>query len=113
MVCFQAKNPSLGNFGGPYENVYIGILWPFGIFYGYWDILLPFGRFCVHLVHFSGLGTKKNLATLLFTLPSKKVMMSLVQFYSPSIVVAQHLETKNVGAKKTQQALPQMFGSGS
>jgi hypothetical protein len=43
------------------------ILWTF------WDILLPFGTFCVHLVHFVFIwyiflilvsNTKKNLATL-------------------------------------------------
>jgi hypothetical protein len=28
-----------------------------------WDILWPFGTFWVHLVHFSGFGIKKNLAT--------------------------------------------------
>jgi hypothetical protein len=41
-----------------------------------WDILLPFGTFCVHLVHFVFIWyifpvlvscTKKNLATLVYS----------------------------------------------
>jgi hypothetical protein len=54
MVCFQTKTPNLGKFyleGLRLDNVYI--------FYGHleyfmeiWDILWPFGIFCIHLVHF-------------------------------------------------------------
>jgi hypothetical protein len=35
MVCFQTKNPSLGNFWGPLNSKCWYILWPFGIFYGH------------------------------------------------------------------------------
>jgi hypothetical protein len=54
MVCFLTKNPDLGKFWRVLcrlENVYI--------FYGHleyfmdiWDILRPFGKFCVHFVLF-------------------------------------------------------------
>jgi hypothetical protein len=56
MVCFQTQNPNLGKFWSPLhklENV--------NIFYGHleyfnevWEILWPFGTFCIHLVHFPG-----------------------------------------------------------
>jgi hypothetical protein len=60
MVYFKPKIPIWVNFGGSYiENVYIPILWPFGIFYVHleyfmsiWNILCPFGRFYVHLEYF-------------------------------------------------------------
>jgi hypothetical protein len=40
-----------------------------------WDILLPFGTLCVHLVHFFTVlvsWTKKNLATLVAATARKK-----------------------------------------
>jgi hypothetical protein len=56
MVHFQTRKPNLGKFWNALprlENI--------DIFYGHleyfmdiWDILWPFGTFCVHLVHFSG-----------------------------------------------------------
>jgi hypothetical protein len=47
------------------ENVHIYVHLEY--FTDIWDILLPFGKICVHLVHFfpaSVSCTKKNLATL-------------------------------------------------
>jgi hypothetical protein len=54
---FQTNNPNLGKFYRCFRlvNVYM--------FYGHseyfieiWDILWPFGIFCIHLLHFSGFG---------------------------------------------------------
>jgi hypothetical protein len=67
MVCFQAKNPSLGQFWRALEKcLYTYVLWPFGIFYGYsgyfmtiWYILFSFGTFFRFWYH------APNLATLL------------------------------------------------
>jgi hypothetical protein len=58
MVCFQTKNPNLGEFGRALDwKMFIYV------FYGHleyfveiWDILWPFGIFCIHLVHFFGFG---------------------------------------------------------
>jgi hypothetical protein len=73
MVCLQTKNTNLGKCLRALhklENV--------DIFYGHleyfmlnWDILLPFGSLCVHLVHFPVLGImhQKNLATLILSGP--------------------------------------------
>jgi hypothetical protein len=56
MVCFQTKNPNLGKFWNALcrlENVdiFFGHL---EYFAGIWEMLWPFGKFCVRLVHFSG-----------------------------------------------------------
>jgi hypothetical protein len=57
MVCFQTRQPNLEKNSGPHIGKCLYL------FYGYleyfmdiWDILWPFGTFCVHLVHFSGFG---------------------------------------------------------
>jgi hypothetical protein len=54
MVSFQTKNPNLGKFWKALDwkmLKYFRAIW--NIFTDIWDILWPFGTFCVHLVHFS------------------------------------------------------------
>jgi hypothetical protein len=56
MVCFQTKNPNLGKFWSALDwklLIYFMANWN-TYFAEIWEILWPFGRFCVHLVHFSG-----------------------------------------------------------
>jgi hypothetical protein len=58
---FQTQNPILGKFWRALD-------WKLSIyFYGrleyftdIWDILRPFGTFCVHLVHFPGFGIMQH-----------------------------------------------------
>jgi hypothetical protein len=55
MVYFQTKNSNLGKFCRSLprlENVYIGILWPFGIFFGHLGYFMNIWFICVHFVHF-------------------------------------------------------------
>jgi hypothetical protein len=54
MVSFRTKNTNFGKFWRALDGIMLiyfrafwNILWIF-------DVLLPFGTFCVHLVHFSG-----------------------------------------------------------
>jgi hypothetical protein len=65
MVSFQTKNPNLGKF---WRVLYWKMLLYFMAIWNIWDILCPFGTFCVHLVCTFFLAlvscTKKNLATL-------------------------------------------------
>jgi hypothetical protein len=74
MVCFQTKNPNLGQFWRALD-------WKmFVYFMAIWSILWRFGIFCDHLVHFVFIRfifpvlvscTKKNLATLVEKQKSK------------------------------------------
>jgi hypothetical protein len=56
---FKQKNPNLGKHseGHRLENIAI-FFGRLEYFMDIWDILLPFGTFCDHLVHFSGFGTR-------------------------------------------------------
>jgi hypothetical protein len=71
MVCFQSKNPNLGKF-------WSAIDWKMLIYFmAVWNILLRFGRFSGHLVHFvfiwyifSVFWYHVNLATLFGTICS-------------------------------------------
>jgi hypothetical protein len=70
MVCFQTKNPNLGQFWSVLD--WKMLIYTYHSHLDYFieilEILLPFGTFCAHSVHFSGFGyhvhTTKNLATL-------------------------------------------------
>jgi hypothetical protein len=53
MVCFQTKNPNLGNFWGVCAMENIGIFYDhFVNFTAIANILWPFGIFCGELVYF-------------------------------------------------------------
>jgi hypothetical protein len=67
-----------------------------------WDILWPFGTFCIHLVHFSGFGItyqEQNLATLFHTLRLLvrlgKCAVGLVRFRRLQVRVPRFFVRKN------------------
>jgi hypothetical protein len=56
MVYFQTKNPYLGKFWCALDWKMFIYFMVFGLFKEIWDILLPFGTFCINLVNFSSFG---------------------------------------------------------
>jgi hypothetical protein len=92
-IIFKTKNPSLGKFWRALDWKIFFAHWEYLM--DIWDILRPFGTFCVDLVHFYRFGlscTRKNLATLLFVPSILSPAQSIFAFIETPYVrnVCQH-----------------------
>jgi hypothetical protein len=98
MVCFQTKNPNLDTFWRALDCkffIYFMAVW--NISWRFCHSLWPFGRFCVHLVHFSGLGSmyqEKSGNPGVYVL-SRSVSVDLIQYRKAAPTTATTSTQKN------------------